>query len=103
MRILRCLISGIKTLGAFPCPVCLVGKAHIWLMGTKNDMTQRFKKLRQDTAAIRWDLARARQFIYEKGIPAEGAALDRLLAKLQRRQRALFVPFCRQRRDTLQR
>lgn len=44
----RVLLAGIKYLGDFPCPRCLVPKSQIPDLGTKNDQKRRERHVRVD-------------------------------------------------------
>ncbi|KAI0324055.1 hypothetical protein GY45DRAFT_1263589 [Cubamyces sp. BRFM 1775] len=75
----KCLIACIKYLGRCPCPSCLIDKSRIQLMGTKRDMAQRIKKLREDTPWLRMLLERIRGWIFQRGRAPEGKSVEEVL------------------------
>ncbi|KAI0363520.1 hypothetical protein BV20DRAFT_958127 [Pilatotrama ljubarskyi] len=74
----KCLIACIKFLGRCPCPDCLVNKSQIHLMGTKNDMAARVRKVRKDSHPLRYTLARVRAWIFGGSAP-EGKHVEDIL------------------------
>lgn len=77
----RTLITCIKHLGDRPCPRCLIRKCDIPALGTKNDQRNRQNptSVRVDNNARKYDVERARKWIYENGMIIDSTAIKRLL------------------------
>jgi hypothetical protein len=71
----------IKNLGLYPCPVCLVPKNKIHLVGTTNDLKFRQKNLQEDTAWMASSTKRARELIFEDGRGIDSAPVNNVLGK----------------------
>ncbi|KAF8546201.1 hypothetical protein OG21DRAFT_1479705 [Imleria badia] len=63
----KVLLSGIKFLGRYPCPWCLVKKSELMTMGTARDMKIRIKRYRVDNRKWRTFIQTARRLIFERG------------------------------------
>ena len=74
----RVLVSGIKFLGEFLCPLCLTNKKHVNELGTKRDR-QRHEKQQVDTEHRQSMVDTAREWIFERGYHVNGNALKRFL------------------------
>ena len=72
----RILMACIKYLGDCCCPLCLVRKSQIPLLGTDRDMRFREKNPRVDRPA---DVANAQRLLYEKGIALSNDSYDEIL------------------------
>ena len=57
-------MSGVKFLGKYACPECLISKGDFWKMGTKTDMTNRKRLARVDDDQLRHWLQRVRDWIF---------------------------------------
>ena len=76
----RALIATIRTFGSCPCPRCLVPKSKIPEVGTAFDERRRENSRRVDDFNRNWNVSRARDYIYERGLGVRSAAVERLLA-----------------------
>ena len=76
---IRILLAGIRNLGTCSCPRCLVHKDKIGDLGTSKDQQRRETQLRKDSHEQRVDIARARMFSYESGMPVNDKGVDGLL------------------------
>ncbi|TFK50717.1 hypothetical protein OE88DRAFT_1630361 [Heliocybe sulcata] len=77
----KVLLANIRNLGDCPCPRCKIQKARIPEMGTKRDMARRTRDARVDSGPLRYDIARARELIYEDGRGVKSAAVEGLLRR----------------------
>ena len=75
----RVLISGIKFLGKFPCPRCLVQKSDLGKMGMSRDMKRRKHHPRVDTVHRQRLINTAHKFIFTKGAGIDGVRVRNLL------------------------
>ena len=75
----RVLLAGIKNLGHFLCPLCLIHRDNVEKMGTVNDMKNREKKQCLYNDCIADCVQTARQWIFERGYSVGGKAVGRLL------------------------
>ncbi|KAJ3556338.1 hypothetical protein NM688_g2089 [Phlebia brevispora] len=74
----RVLMLCLKFLANCPCPNCYTLKKHVPQMGLPLDMKRRAHK-RVDDASIQTDIAKARDAIFLKGAPVNGARVKGLL------------------------
>ncbi|KIJ58305.1 hypothetical protein HYDPIDRAFT_141613 [Hydnomerulius pinastri MD-312] len=72
----KILLATIRDKGEFLCPRCLVPRSKLDEVGFLRDVRLRFGSLRAYAVDI---VKRARDFIYKKGKPVDGAAVKRLL------------------------
>jgi hypothetical protein len=75
----RALLSTIKTNAEHPCPRCLVKKADTINMGTILDLRRRHTNKRIDDHRRRTSVKRARQLVFEQGIPVSSDRLKGIL------------------------
>uniref|UniRef100_A0A0W0F6L2 Uncharacterized protein n=1 Tax=Moniliophthora roreri TaxID=221103 RepID=A0A0W0F6L2_MONRR len=68
-----------KHLGKCLCVRCLIEKALVGLLGTKQDMDHRINKLRKVTKDLLFTVNRSRKYIFESGLSVESTAVKRLL------------------------
>ncbi|KZP03324.1 hypothetical protein FIBSPDRAFT_1055351 [Athelia psychrophila] len=80
----KVLLASIKYLGRCPCPRCLVEKKQIPEMGTIRDMKRRERLARVDTAHLQHDVNRAREYMFQNGVPATGASVEGKLGATSR-------------------
>jgi hypothetical protein len=73
------LLASLRDKGGCPCPRCLVRKNLIPEVGTRRDQRRREADVREDNAGQRYNIARARSFIYEKGYVVNSKAVDGML------------------------
>ncbi|TBU21549.1 hypothetical protein BD311DRAFT_678089 [Dichomitus squalens] len=73
----KCLVACLKTLARCACPDCTTDKSNFWKMGTKSDMAARKKNARKDTTIFHDAIARARRWIFEDGMPPDGAHIKK--------------------------
>lgn len=72
----RVLLAAVRDKGLCPCPRCLVQKSQLDLMGLVRDMRTRISRVR----VFLWDkVKRAREYIYQSGLPINGTAVNDLL------------------------
>jgi hypothetical protein len=74
----RVLKACIKYLALCPCPICLVEKSKIHLLGSKSDMRTRQDLLRIDSKSRRAKIDRARRLIFQ-GVNATSKKIERVL------------------------
>lgn len=74
----RVALTCIRFLGQFPCPTCLVQKAHVPEMGSKRDAARRQQE-RQDTEQVQSKISRARSWIFERGYRIGSSMIKGLL------------------------
>ncbi|EMD34528.1 hypothetical protein CERSUDRAFT_55172 [Gelatoporia subvermispora B] len=75
----KVLIACIRFLARCPCPICLVTKDKIPLMGTRLDLRQRLKWCRVDTTHLRRKITMTRQWLFEKGYSLLSTHLAKVL------------------------
>jgi len=71
----RVLIACIKYFSRCPCPRCLIQKAQIPETGTKKDYQRRGYK-RRDDEILRRSIARARKWIFVRGVGVTGKSIS---------------------------
>ncbi|KAK7022667.1 hypothetical protein R3P38DRAFT_3196064 [Favolaschia claudopus] len=76
----KVLLTGIRNLGACPCPRCKIPKDKISGLGTKNDDKARTRDERKDDTSYRAKIASARRHIYELGKGIKSAVVERILS-----------------------
>ncbi|KAK7020396.1 hypothetical protein R3P38DRAFT_3549619 [Favolaschia claudopus] len=76
----KVLLTGIRNLGACPCPRCKISKDKISGLGTKNDDKARTRDERKDDTSYRAKIASARRHIYELGKGIKSAVVERILS-----------------------
>jgi hypothetical protein len=62
-----------------PCPRCLICKTDVPMLGTKYDQRRRETHQRQDDAARRNEVERARKWLYKDGTAITSVYIERLL------------------------
>ena len=67
-----------RSLGACPCPRCLIRKEDISALGTKVD-AQRRAKLRACDYGYQYDIKTAREIIYKMGYVVNSKAVDNVI------------------------
>jgi hypothetical protein len=77
----RILMSCLKYLSLCPCPICLVKKYKIYLLGSKSDMQTRQDLLRVDNESRRANVEKARRLIF-KGVNVTSKKLEHFLGPL---------------------
>jgi hypothetical protein len=80
-KIYRVLLSTIKSNSDHLCPRCLVRKIDAIKMGTRFDMRNRRTNIRVDDHPRQNTIERARQLIFEQGIPLDSKRLKEVLGK----------------------
>ncbi|KAJ3779376.1 hypothetical protein FB446DRAFT_796475 [Lentinula raphanica] len=72
----KVLLATIRDKGKCPCPRCLVEKSFLDRMGLFQDLRIRTTRLRQLLIDV---VKKAREYIYRRGLPINGTAVDDLL------------------------
>ncbi|KAF6741116.1 hypothetical protein DFP72DRAFT_834947 [Ephemerocybe angulata] len=75
----KILLACIKFLGRCPCPVCLIRRSHIPLLGTVQDDRVHREERREDTHAVRFDINSIREQLYLKGLSLESTTVQTVL------------------------
>ena len=70
--IFRALLAGIKFLGKYPCPCCLIMKSEIHKMGMKNHLHYCVRHICVDTSESQTFLEMARRHVF-KGFKVDGS------------------------------
>jgi len=76
----RVLLACVRSLGACPCPRCLIRKEEISALGTKDD-EQRRANLRTCDHIYQHKIETARKIIYEKGYVVNAKAVDAVIGE----------------------
>lgn len=79
LRILRVLMTTIRSMGNCPCPRCTIKLSDVYLIGTKTDRKQRTKLQRVDDEKRQDAIRRSRQAIYKLNDPVDSAYVERQL------------------------
>jgi hypothetical protein len=74
----RVLLACIRFLAQAPCPACLIQKAHVAAMGSKQDMARR-QHFRVDTSSVRHMISSTRSWIFERGYSTDSKMVGRVL------------------------
>lgn len=75
----RILLACIKYLARCPCPRCYVLKDKVSDMGRKLDIKNRVKNTRVDSKEVQDDIALARKWLFEMGLPINNHNMKNLL------------------------
>jgi hypothetical protein len=75
----RILLTCIKYLAKCPCPRCYVLKDKVSEMGRKLDIKNRIKGVRVDSEELQYDIALARKWLFEMGLPINNPNMKKLL------------------------
>ncbi|KAK0439080.1 uncharacterized protein EV420DRAFT_1735640 [Desarmillaria tabescens] len=75
----KVLLCSIKHLGKCLCPRCLIVKDKVRELGTKLDMRRRETQARVDSVNRQNDVTMAQDWIYNRGYPVDGKAINDLL------------------------
>lgn len=75
----RILLACIKYLAKCPCPRCYVLKDKVSDMGKKLDINNRVRNVRVDSEDLQDDIACARKWLFELGLPINNSHMKKLL------------------------
>lgn len=75
----RILLAGIKNLGTYPCPRCLIPLSDAPKVGMARDTRRRQTLVRKDTKKHRKNITDARNYIHNKNYAVDSAPVKRLL------------------------
>jgi hypothetical protein len=78
----RVLLSTIKSNAEHLCPRCLVKKVDTIKMGMRSDMRNRRVNVRVDDHVRQSTVKRARQLVFEQGIPLSSNSIKKVLGNI---------------------